>query len=183
MQLNWYAIKAITGQEKKIKTFLETEINRQKLQNYISEILIPVEKVYEERKGKRYVREKKIFGGYIFIFADISHGEVLHTVNYTPGVLGFVGSKDKTDKNPTPLRQNEINRILGKMEEAEGALIKQNILFSPGQAVKVIDGPFTGFFATVQEVFEERKKINVIVKIFGRNTPVELNYSQAEKES
>ncbi len=180
-EINWYVVRAVSGQEKKVKTYLETEIARQNLTESIPQVLIPSEKVYEMRNGKKRVRERNFFPGYIIISADLSHGEILHTITNIPGVIGFLGSRDKT-KAPVPLRQNEVNRILGKVDEMDEAEEKLDTPFIVGEIVKVMDGPFSGFTGTVEEVFEERRKLNVMVKIFGRNTPVELNYFQVEKQ-
>lgn len=182
-ELKWYVVRAVSGQEKKVKSYLETEIARQNLQEYIPQVLIPSEKVYEMRNGKKRMREKNFFPGYVMISADLEHGEAHHVITSIPGVIGFLGSAEegKSSKNPVPLRQQEVNRILGKVDEAEEEDEKLDTPFFVGEEVKVMDGPFSGFIGNVEEVFEERKKLNVMVKIFGRNTPVELNYLQVEK--
>lgn len=180
--LDWYVVRVVSGQEKKIKSYLETEVTRRKLEDFIPQILIPSEKVYEMRNGKKRVRERNFFPGYVIISADLSHGEAQHTITDIPGVIGFLGSGDGASKVPVPLRQSEINRILGKVDEVEDMDEKLDTPFIVGETVKVMDGPFSGFTGTVEEVFEERKKLNVMVKIFGRNTPVELNYIQVEKQ-
>ncbi|MBW3544817.1 MAG: transcription termination/antitermination protein NusG, partial [Bacteroidetes bacterium] len=146
------------------------------------QVLIPSEKVYEMRNGKKRVRERNFFPGYVILSADLTNGEVLHVINSIPGVIGFLGSGEGASKTPVPLRQSEINRILGKVEEGAVAGEKLETPFIVGETVKVMEGPFSGFTGTVEEVFEERKKLNVTVKIFGRNTPVELNYMQVEKQ-
>ena len=182
-ELKWYVIKAVSGQEKKVKNYLETEIIRQKLTDFVPQILIPVEKVYQIRNGKKKVRERTTLPGYVIVSADIDHGEVLHTITSIPGVLGFLGEKSTgASKIPTPLRQSEINRILGSVEESNEFALKMETPYIVGEQVKVIDGPFNGFTGTIEEVFEEKKKLNVTVKIFGRSTPVELNYVQVEKQ-
>jgi transcription termination/antitermination protein NusG len=182
-ELKWYVVRVVSGQEKKIKTYLETEVGRQKLQDYIPQVLIPSEKVYEMRNGKKRVRERNFFPGYVLVSADLTHGEAHHIVTSIPGVIGFLGSSDGgASKTPVPLRQSEINRILGKVDETDEFEEKLDTPFIVGESVKVMDGPFSGFTGTVEEVFEERKKLNVMVKIFGRNTPVELNYMQVEKQ-
>lgn len=182
-ELKWYVVRVVSGQEKKIKSYLETEIGRQNLQDFIPQVLIPSEKVYEMRNGKKRVRERNFFPGYVIVSADLTHGEAHHTVTSIPGVIGFLGSNDGgASKTPVPLRQSEINRILGKVDEADEFEEKLDTPFIVGESVKVMDGPFSGFTGTVEEVFEERKKLNVMVKIFGRNTPVELNYMQVEKQ-
>src|SRR4051812_32626895 len=182
-ELNWYVVRAVSGQERKVKSYLENEIVRQKLEEFIPQVLIPSEKVFEMRNGKKRVRERNFFPGYVLIFADINHGEVGHVITSIPGVIGFLGSNDgTTSKKPVPLRQSEVNRILGKVDEVDEREEKLDTPFIIGEVVKVMDGPFNGFTGSVEEVFEERKKLNVMVKIFGRNTPVELNYMQVEKQ-
>lgn len=182
--LKWYVVRAVSGQEKKAKAYLETEIARQSLTEYVPQVLIPAEKVYEMRNGKKRVRERNFFPGYILINADLSHGEAEHIIISTPGVIGFLGANEGASiKKPVPLRLSEVNRILGKVDETDETEETLETPFIVGETVKVMDGPFNGFSGTVEEVFEERKKLNVMVKIFGRNTPVELNYMQVEKES
>ena len=182
-ELRWYVVRAVSGQEKKAKNYLENEIIRQKLQDYIPEVLIPSEKVLEMRGGKKKIRERSFFPGYILIHADLSHGEAVHTITDIPGIIGFLGAAGSgTSKTPVALRQSEVNRILGKAEESEDTGARLETPFMVGETVKVMDGPFNGFIGTVEEIFEERKKLNVMVKIFGRNTPVELNYMQVEKQ-
>lgn len=179
----WYVVRAISGQEKKVKTYLENEISRRNLDELIPQVLIPSEKVYEMRNGKKRVRERSFFPGYILVSADLTSGETQHVITDIPGVIGFLGSGGMgASKEPVPLRQNEVNRILGRVDEAEEYEEKLDTPFIVGESVKVMDGPFSGFTGTVEEVFEDRKKLNVTVKIFGRNTPVELNYVQVEKQ-
>ena len=178
----WYVVRVISGQEKKIKSYLESEIDREHLEEYIAQVLIPSEKVYEMRNGKKRVRERNFFPGYVLVSADLSHGEANHLINSIPGVIGFLGAGGMgQSKEPVPLRQSEINRILGKVDEMDETEEKLDTPYIVGESVKVMDGPFSGFTGTVEEVFEEKKKLNVMVKIFGRNTPVELNYMQVEK--
>lgn len=182
-ELKWYVLRAISGQEKKVKNYLESEIVRQKLEEYIPQVLIPSEKVFEMRNGKKRVRERNFFPGYVLVSADLSHGEVYHVINNIPGIIGFLGAGGTgASKEPVPLRQSEVNRILGKVDEAEEAEETLENPYAVGEEVKVMDGPFSGFVGNVEEVFEERKKLKVMVKIFGRNTPVELNYMQVEKQ-
>ena len=182
-ELKWYVLRAISGQEKKVKNYLESEITRQKLDEYIPQVLIPSEKVYEMRNGKKRVRERSFFPGYILVSADLSHGEVYHVINNIPGIIGFLGAGGMGQtKDPVPLRQSEVNRILGKVDEAEETVETLENPYVIGEEVKVMDGPFSGFVGNIEEVFDERKKLKVMVKIFGRNTPVELNYMQVEKQ-
>lgn len=181
-ETKWYVLRAVSGQEKKIKVYLENEVARQNLSDYVPQILIPSEKIYEIRNGKKRVREKSFFPGYIIVEADLSHGEVSHIVTSMPGVIGFLSANTGgTSKTPIPLRLSEINRILGKQEENAAEELVSSAVFLKGETVQVMDGPFSGFEGTVEEIFDERKKLNVMVKIFGRNTPVELNYSQVDK--
>lgn len=181
-EIKWYVVRVVSGQEKKVKVYLENEIVKQNMSAYITQVIIPTEKVYEVRNGKKKVRERNFFPGYVIISADLSNGEALHLVNNVPGVLGFLGAGDKkSSKVPIPLRQTEINRILGKVEDQDLAEDQLEKPYMIGETVKVMDGPFYGFSGTVEEVFEEKKKLNVMVKIFGRSTPVELNYTQVER--
>ena len=182
-ELKWYVLRVVSGQEKKIKSYLETEIARQNLSEFIPQVLIASEKVYEMRNGKKRVRERNFFPGYVLVSADLTHGEAHHVITSIPGVIGFLGSNDGgASKTPVPLRQSEVNRILGKVDEVEESEEKLETPFIIGESVKVMDGPFSGFTGNVEEIFEERKKLNVMVKIFGRNTPVEVNYMQVEKQ-
>ncbi|GAB1444798.1 MAG: transcription termination/antitermination factor NusG [Cyclobacteriaceae bacterium] len=181
-ELKWFVLRVISGKEKKIKSYLETEVERSKLADFIPQILIPSEKVYEMRNGKKRVRERNFFPGYVLVSADLTNGEAYHLVNSIPGVIGFLGaSGSDSSKEPVALRQSEVNRILGKVGEIDEFEEKLETPFIKGESVKVMDGPFSGFTGSVEEIFEEKKKLNVMVKIFGRNTPVELNYMQVEK--
>ncbi|WP_044172938.1 transcription termination/antitermination protein NusG [Flectobacillus major] len=181
-ETNWYVLRAVSGQEKKIKSYLENEVLRQGLQEFVPQVILPTEKIYEIRNGKKIVREKTLFPGYVFVEADIKYGEVSHIITSMPGVIGFLSWNDgKTSKTPIPLRASEIKRILGKIDEVAPIEEVAAISFTKGETIKVIDGPFSTFEGTVEEIFDDKKKLNVMVKIFGRNTPVELNYSQVEK--
>lgn len=183
MEHKWYVVRAVSGQEKKVKIYLENEISRCRMEEAIPQILIPSEKVYEMRNGKKRIRERNFFPGYVMVSADLSSGETMHLINGIPGVIGFLSASGSTStKEPIPLRQVEVNRILGRVEEIDEYDEQLGSPFVIGESVKVMDGPFNGFTGTVEEVFEDRKKLNVAVKIFGRNTPVELNYIQVEKE-
>ena len=182
-ELSWYVVRAVSGQEKKVKSYLETEVTRQKMEEHIPEVLIPIEKVYEMRNGKKKIRERNFFPGYVLVNADLSHGEVSHLIKSVPSVLGFLGNEDGAERTPVPLRQSEINRILGIVDAVDDVEIGVDANFMVGESVKVMDGPFSGFQGNIQEVFEDKKKLNVVVKIFGRSTPVELNFMQVEKEN
>lgn len=175
----WYVIRAISGQEKKIKAYIEAEVRRNKMDDYVSQILIPTEKIYQIRKGKKVSKEKNLFPGYILIEAALV-GELPHIIDNVTGVIGWLGSEKKG--NPIPLSQAEVNRILGKVDEMADSEELINIPFIVGESVKVIDGPFNNFSGVIEEINEEKKKLKVMVKIFGRKTPLELSYMQVEKE-
>lgn len=174
----WYVVRAISGNEKKVKIYLESEINRLKLQDYISQVLIPTEKVYLVRNGKKVSKERNYLPGYVLIEAVLT-GEIPHIIRNIPGVLGFLGSKDE----PVPLRQAEVNRILGKVDELAEQGTEFSIPYIVGESVTVIDGPFNSFSGIIEEINEEKKKLKVMVKIFGRKTPLELSFTQVAKES
>ncbi len=174
----WYVVRAISGNEKKVKIYLESEINRLKLQDYISQVLIPTEKVYLVRNGKKVSKERSYLPGYVLIEAVLT-GEIPHIIRNIPGVLGFLGSKDE----PVPLRQAEVNRILGKVDELSEQGAEFSIPYIVGETVTVIDGPFNSFSGIIEEINEEKKKLKVMVKIFGRKTPLELSFTQVAKES
>jgi transcription termination/antitermination protein NusG len=178
----WYVLKVVNGQEKTVKHYLEMELERTKLKSYVQQILIPAEKVYQMRSGKKQVRERNFFPGYILICADLSDGRLLNIVRDVPNAMGFLGAKGwgKTSE-PVPLRENEVNKILGKVDELGGLTTNLEQPFVKGESVNIIDGPFSGFLGDIEEIFEDRKKLNVTVKIFERNTPIELNYNQVQK--
>lgn len=175
----WYVIRAIGGKEKKVKEYIENEINVQGLQDYIAQVLIPTEKVYQIRNGKKISKERTFYPGYVLVEAVLV-GEVQHILQNVPNVIGFLG--DKKGGDPVPLRQSEVNRILNKEDD----LIDQDELnldpFFVGETVKVTDGPFAGFNGIIEEVNNEKNKLKVMVKIFGRKTPLELSFVQVEKE-
>ncbi len=173
----WYVVRAISGKEKKVKEYLENEINRLNLQDYISQILIPMEKVYQIRKGKKISKERNYFPGYVLVEADLS-GEIQHIIRNIPNVLGFLGTRGKAE----PLRPAEVKRILGKVDELAEQSEGINIPFIVGETVTVTDGPFSSFSGIIEEIDEEKKKLRVMVKIFGRKTPLELGFLQVEKE-
>ena len=174
----WYVLRAIGGKEKKVKEYIESEIAALKLQEFVSQVLIPTEKVYQIRNGKKISKERNYFPGYVLIEANLV-GEIAHILKNIPNVIGFLESEDD---NPTPLRTSEVNRILGKVDELAESDEEINVPFFVGEAVKVIDGPFNSFSGVIEEVNEEKKKLKVMVKIFGRKTPLELSFMQVEKE-
>ncbi len=174
----WYVLRAIGGKEKKVKEYIESEISSLNLEDYVTQVLIPTEKVYQIRNGKKISKERNFFPGYIMIEAALV-GEIPHILKNIPNVIGFLGEKGD---NPIPLRMSEVNRILGKVDELAASDEEINIPFFVGETVKVIDGPFNSFSGIIEEVNEEKKKLKVMVKIFGRKTPLELSFMQVEKE-
>lgn len=175
----WYVVRAISGKEKKVKEYIDAEISKGNLQNYVSQVLIPTEKVYQIRNGKKISKERNFYPGYILIEANLE-GEIAHIIKNITGVIGFLGA-EKGGK-PTPLRLAEVNRILGKVDELAASDEELNIPYYVGEQVKVTDGPFNSFTGVIEEVNEEKKKLKVMVKIFGRKTPLELSFMQVEKE-
>ena len=173
----WYVVRAISGNEKKVKQILENEISNLKLQDYISQVLIPTEKVYMIRNGKKVSKERNYFPGYVLIEAALT-GEIPHIIRNVPGVLGFLGAKGE----PHPLRPSEVKRLLGKFDELSEQGEEVNIPFIIGETVTVIDGPFNSFSGVIEEINDEKKKLKVMVKIFGRKTPLELSFMQVQKE-
>ena len=175
----WYVVRAVSGQENKVKTYIENEIARLGLQDYVEQVLVPTEKVVQIRNGKKINKEKVYFSGYIMIKANLS-GEVPHIIKSVTNVIGFLGATKGGD--PLPLRPSEVNRMLGKVDELTvDTDVNVAIPYVVGETVKVIDGPFNGFDGTIEKINEEKRKLEVMVKIFGRKTPLELSYMQVEK--
>lgn len=179
MSKEWYVIRAVSGKEKKVKQYLESEIERLKLHDQISQVLIPTEKVFEMRNGKKKLRERNFLPGYILVECEMVP-ELAPLLKEVPNVIGFLG--DKRGSDPVPLRQSEVNKILGKVDEMNEKGEMPEEPFIKGEPVKVMAGPFNGFTGVIDEIYEDKKKLKVVVKIFGRNTPIELNYFQVEKE-
>lgn len=180
IEKKWYVIRAVTGTEKKVKHAIESEIESSaQLKDMVMRILIPIEKVLQIRNGKKIFKEKSLFPGYVLIEASMT-GEVVHTLLNVPGVLGFVGCKRKTDP-PVALRADEVTRMLGKVDQLIELDAEVDIPFIVGEEVKVTDGPFNTFTGIIEEINTEKKKLKVMVKIFGRKTPLELGYLQVEK--
>jgi transcriptional antiterminator NusG len=173
----WYVLRAVSGKEAKVKEYIEAEMKHNALlTQYVSQVLIPTEKHATLRNGKRVVKEKISLPGYVLVEAELK-GDVAHTLRFMPNVLGFLGGLD----NPTPVRQADINRILGNVEETE--LVDEiAVPYVVDETVKVTDGPFSGFSGVIEEVNAEKHKLKVMVKIFGRKTPLELSFMQVEKE-
>ncbi len=181
---NWYVVRCFSGHEKKVKEYLQREITLEGLEDKIREILIPTETVVEIRSGKKRTREKNFFPGYMLV-ETIYDESVNDVISNAPSVIGFL-KNDKNEKRPTPLKEAEVNRILGRVSHnrevaATGGLVE--IPFKVGDLVKVIDGPFKDFDGSVEEVYPDKLKLRVLVSIFGRKTPVEVDVNQVEPEA
>jgi transcriptional antiterminator NusG len=176
----WYSLRVISGKEKKIQERIALEVDRSGWKDIVFSVIVPTEKVYKIRSGKKVMQERNLLPGYILIEALGSklNGDVAKIISDIPNVIHFLGKEV-----PIPMTQAEANRLLGKVDESSQAGETMIEPFLIGETVKIIDGPFTDFIGDIQEVNEEKKKIKVIVKIFGRGTEVELNFMQVEKIS
>lgn len=177
-ETKWYVLRVISGKEKKVKEYLDKEVQIQGWEKSVLQVLCPVEKVFKVQSGKKVLREKILFPGYLMLEVEDGklHGDMIQTIRNTTNVIHFLG-KD----NPTALRKSEVNKMFGKMDEVSDQGIGYAEPYIVGETVRITDGPFNDFNGTVEEVNEEKKKLKVVVKIFGRATPVELNYMQVEK--
>ncbi len=175
----WYSLRVISGKERKIKERLDIEVQRSNWSDFIFSVIVPTEKVYKIRNGKKVLSERNILPGYILVEAIPQKltPEVIAVIDAIPNVIHFLGKN-----TPIPMTQHEANRLLGKVDESHD--LSESLLepFIVGETVKIIDGPFSEFVGDIQEVNEEKKKLKVIVKIFGRGTEVELNFMQVEKQ-
>mgnify|MGYP003446355707 CR=1 FL=1 len=176
--MKWYVLRAVSGKEAKVKEYLEAAMKHEPtLAANVGQVLLPTEKYAMLRNGKRVIKEKLFLPGYVLVEANLQ-GEVAHMLRFLPNVLGFLGGLD----NPTPVKQADINRILGTVEETTIENIEVAVPFNVNDAVKVTDGPFNGFSGIIEEVSAEKRKLKVMVKIFGRKTPLELGFNQVVKE-
>ena len=176
--MKWYVLRAVSGKEAKVKEYLEALLKLDKsLAANVNQVLLPTEKYAQLRSGKRVVKERLFLPGYVLFEANLQ-GEIAHKLRFMPNVLGFLGGMD----NPSPIRQADINRILGVAEDSEIKNEDITVPFFVDEAVKVVDGPFSGFSGVIEEVMTEKHTLKVAVKIFGRKTPLELDFNQVEKE-
>ncbi len=175
----WYPLRVISGKERKIKERIDLEVQRSGWSDVILQVLVPTEKVYKIRSGKKVILERNLLPGYILVQADPDKftGEMIQTIANIPNVIHFLGGN-----NPEAMRASEANRLLGRVDESEESGESMLEPFIVGEMVKIIDGPFNDFVGELKEVNEERKKLKVVVKIFGRGTEVELNFMQVEKQ-
>jgi transcriptional antiterminator NusG len=174
----WYVVRAVSGQENKVKAYIETEIARLGMGDYVSQVLVPTEKVVTVKEGKKIIKDKVYFPGYVMIEANLI-GEIPHIIKSITSVIGVLG--ETKNGEPVPLRVSEVNRMLGKVDELAVNTDTRSIPFNLGETIKVVDGPFNGFNGTVEKINEEKRKLEVMVKIFGRKTPLELSFMQVEK--
>lgn len=175
----WYVLRAISGKENKVKEYIDAEIRNTSLAQYVSQVLIPTEKVIVERNGKKKEIQRSYLPGYVLVEASLN-GEVTSQLRNIPNVIGFLGAT--ASAQPTPLRASEVNRILGSIDAISEMGEEILVPYYVGENVKVTAGPFSGFSAIIEEVNNEKKKLKVMVKIFGRKTPLELGFMQVEKE-
>jgi len=177
-ETKWYVLRVVSGKENKLKEYIDKEISRSGWGNIVTQILVPTEKVYKLKNGKKVIQERNFFPGYLMVeaYPDKMTDEILQTISNTTNVIHFLGKN-----NPIPIRKSEVNRILGKVDEMQEAGDTFSEPFLVGETVKIIDGPFNDFDGTIEEIHEDKKKLKVVVKIFGRRTPVELNFMQVEK--
>ena len=173
--MNWYIVQAYSGFENKVVESIKEELKKKKLEQNLSDIVVPTHQVTEVKKGKRTKKEKKYFPGYVLIKIELTN-EIFHIIKNLQKVSGFLGSSNK----PTPITDTEIQRILGQVSES-AINQKSGISFEIGEKVKVCDGPFASFNGLVEEIDEEKSRLKVSVSIFGRSTPVDLEFNQVEK--
>ena len=175
--MHWYSLRVISGKEKSAEEHILRESDNNKITNEIEEVFVPYEKVVEMRNNKKRIKEKMFFPGYVLIKMNLN-ANTKYIVENSPGVLSFVGPRGK---NPVPLRDDEIKRIFGEVERKEGLEVVETP-FQKGDAIKVVAGPFIDFTGFVENVNEDKKKVKVTVSIFGRPTPIELDFFQIEVE-
>lgn len=176
----WYSLRVISGKERKIKERIELEIKRAGWDDVVTQVLVPSEKVYKIRNGKKVILDRNILPGYILLEADPQRftSDIVQGIANMPNVIHFLGRQ-----SPIPMQESEANRMLGKVDDSQGLVESMVEPFIEGELVKIIDGPFNDFVGDIREINEEKKKLKVIVKIFGRGTEVELNFMQVEKTS
>jgi transcriptional antiterminator NusG len=176
----WYVLRAISGKEAKVKEVLDAAIKNGALANYLFQVLIPTEKVLTVRGGKKVVKERNLYSGYVFIEADLT-GELIHELTNTTNVIDFLRGREKGSQ-PERLRESEVMRMLGTADDFSDPQMDDVNDYMVGETVKVNEGPFNGFSGIIEELNKEKKKLKVMVKIFGRKTPLELDNSQVERE-
>ncbi|MDY5969310.1 MAG: transcription termination/antitermination protein NusG [Bacteroidales bacterium] len=175
----WYVVKAISGKEKKAKEYIETEIAKRGWSNYVSQVVVPTEKYVSIKNGKRVVKERNYFPGYVMLEVEL-FDDIVPVIQNVPSVIDWL--RDAGNGVPVPMLEGEANRILGKMDEQAETEGELEDVYEVGEMVKVIDGPFSSFSGMIEEVNTEKKKLKLTVRIFGRRTPLELNFNQVERD-
>lgn len=175
----WYVLRAISGKEAKVKEVLDASIKNTDLGKFVSQVLIPTEKVYTTRNGKKVLKEKNLYSGYVFVEAELT-GDVIYELRNTTNVIDFLRGRDKNAK-PEPIRESDVARMLGVADELSNPDEESLNNFIVGEKVKVNYGPFNGFTGEIAEVNREKRKLKVMVKVFDRKTPLELDNSQVER--
>jgi transcriptional antiterminator NusG len=175
--MHWYAVQAFSGMEKSVKAAIEERISRSEVKDQFGEILVPVEEVVEMKSGQKKISERRLYPGYVLVQMDMSD-DSWHLIKSTPRVMAFIGG---TAQKPTPIKDKEVDIILQRMDDSKSNPT-QKLTYEKGESIRVVDGPFKDFSGSVEEVNYEKSKLRVSVSIFGRATPVELDFGQIEKE-
>jgi len=183
METKWYVLRVVSGKERKVKEYLDKDIIRSGWQEIIKQIFLPMEKVYKVQNGKKVMREKNYFPGYVML--EVTDGkltdDVVQHISNISNIMHFLTDGKGSKGNIISLRKSEVNKMLGKVDEMNDQGVTLSEPFIVGETIKIIEGPFNDFNGVIEEVNDEKKKLKVTVKIFGRSTPVELNYMQVEK--
>ena len=182
-ETKWYVLRVVSGKERKVKEYLDKEVNRSGWSETIKQVFLPMEKVYKVQNGKKVMREKNYYPGYVLL--EVSDGkltdDMVQHISNVSNVMHFLTDGKGSKGNIISLRKAEVNKMLGKVDEMSDQGLTMNEPFIVGETIKIIEGPFNDFNGVIEEVNDEKKKLKVTVKIFGRSTPVELNYMQVEK--
>ncbi|HTJ10986.1 MAG TPA: transcription termination/antitermination protein NusG [Dinghuibacter sp.] len=177
-ETKWYVLRVVSGKERKVKEYLDKEISRSGWGDLVKQVFLPMEKVWKVQNGKKVMRERNYYPGYVFVEVVVGkmNDDIRDAIKNTTNVIHFLGKDD-----PIALRKSEVNKMLGKVDEMSDMGVTMSEPFIVGETIKIIDGPFNDFNGVIEEVNDEKKKLKVAVKVFGRATPVELNYMQVEK--
>ncbi len=183
VETKWYVLRVVSGKERKVKEYLDKDIGRSRWTEIIKQVFLPMEKVYKVQNGKKVMREKNYFPGYVML--EVVDGklteDMIHHISNVSNIMHFLTDGKGSKGNIISLRKSEVNKMLGKVDEMNDQGVTMSEPFIIGETIKIIEGPFNDFNGVIEEVNDEKKKLKVTVKIFGRSTPVELNYMQVEK--
>ncbi|MEN9598516.1 MAG: hypothetical protein RL596_827 [Bacteroidota bacterium] len=184
-ETKWYVLRVVSGKERKVKEYLDKDIIRSGWQELIKQVFLPMEKVYKVQNGKKVMREKNYFPGYVMmeVLEGKLNDDMIQHISNISNVMHFLTDGKGSKGNIISLRKAEVNKMLGKVDEMNDQGVTMSEPFIVGETIKIIEGPFNDFNGVIEEVNDEKKKLKVTVKIFGRSTPVELNYMQVEKIS